>query len=171
MGRDIVRLEAQHHGRSGAWMSAPPAHGLGLALEGGACNLLLQWHLGLPVVGTDVAGRPCPTCGGAVDPFGDHSVSCGRAAFGKRHLGIQQFLCRALSCARVPHDREVAVTGELSRLADILLKEWVAGKDLAVDLTLVHPAAVSAPRPAAGSAAAFFAQSARAKCSASEGRG
>ena len=57
-----------------------------------------------------------------------------------------------------------------SRTQDVFLKEWVAGKDLAVDLALVNPAAVSAPRPAAGSAAAFFAQAARAKCSASEGK-
>ena len=115
-----------------------------------------------------MAGRPCPTCGGAVDPFGDHSVSCGHAAFGKRHLGIQMFLCRALSNARVPHDREVAVTGDLSRPADVLLKEWSAGKDLAVYLTVVHPAAVSAPRPATGSAQAYLAQAARLKCQASE---
>ena len=139
-----------------------------VAVDSEPYSLLLQWHLGLPLVAVEAAGRPCPTCGGAVDPFGDHSVSCGHAAFGKRHLGIQMFLCRALSNARVPHDREVAVTGDLSRPADVLLKEWSAGKDLAVDLTVVHPAAVSAPRPATGSAQAFLAQAARLKCQASE---
>ena len=47
-------------------MSAPPAHGLGLALDKEPYSLLLQLHLGLPIVTADVAGRPCPTCGGAV---------------------------------------------------------------------------------------------------------
>ena len=44
----------------------------------------------------------------------------------------------------------------------------IRGKDMAVELTVVHPAAVSAPRPAAGSAQAFLAQAARVKCQARE---
>ena len=62
----------------------------------------------------------------AGDPFGDHRVSCGHAAFGKRHLGVQQFLCQVLSAARVPHDREVSVEGDLARPVDVLLREWTA---------------------------------------------
>ena len=39
--RDIVRLEAQLKGQAGAWMSAPPAHGLGLAVDSKPYSLLL----------------------------------------------------------------------------------------------------------------------------------
>ena len=43
------------------------------------------------------------------------------------------------------HEREVAITpGSQERPADILLKRWHNGRDLAVDLTIVHimPASV-----------------------------
>jgi len=103
----------------------------------------------------DCAGRPCPLCGGPVDVFGDHAVSCKKSGFGDRHLGTQTFFCQVLTQSRVPHDREVDIAGNGRRPADILLKAWDGRRDLAVDLTIVHPNPF-AGRPLRGSAATLI---------------
>jgi len=33
---------------------------------------LPKWHLGVPLLPADCAGRPCRLCGGPVDIFEDH---------------------------------------------------------------------------------------------------
>ena len=78
---------------------------------------------------------------------------CKRSGLWDRHLGVQSFLCQMLSDARVPHEREVAITpGSRDRPADILLTRWHNGRDLAVDLTVVHsmPSGVGREPGAAG---------------------
>jgi len=109
------------------------------------------------------AGRPCPLWGGPVDVFGDHAVSCKKSGFGDRHLGTQTFFCQVRTQSRVPHDREVDIAGNGRRLADILLKAWDGRRDLAVDLTIVHPNPV-AGRPLRGSAATFLKDKGEQKC-------
>ena len=67
------------------------------------------------------------------------------------------FICQMLSEARVPHEREVAITpGSQERPADILLTRWHNGRDLAVDLTIVHSMPAHVGREA-GTAGRVFA--------------
>jgi len=123
----------------------------------------VKWHLGVPLLPSDCAGRPCPLCGGPVDVFGDHAVSCKKSGFGDRHLGTQTFFCLVLTQSRVPHDREVDIAGNGRRPAGILLKAWDGRRDLAVDLTTVHPNPV-AGRPVRGSVATFLKDKGEQKC-------
>jgi len=109
------------------------------------------------------AGRPCPLCGDPVDVFGDHAVSCKKSGLGDRHLGPQTFFCQVITQSRVPHDREVEIAGNGRRPADILWKAWDGRRDLAVDLTIVHPNPV-AGRPLRGSAATFLKDKREQKC-------
>jgi len=102
----------------------------------------------------DCAGRPFHLCGGPMEIFSDHAVSCKKSGFGDRHLGTQSFLCQVLTQARVPHDREVDVAGNGRRPADILLKAWDGRRGLEVDLTIVQPNPATG-RPLRGSAATF----------------
>jgi len=53
------------------------------------------------------------------------------------------------------HDREVYVAGNGRRPADVLLGAWDGRRDLAVDLTIVHPNPATG-RPWRGSAATFL---------------
>jgi len=144
-------LEAQRAGKAGGWLSAPLVAGQGLSLTGAHYSTLLKWHLGVPLLPADCAGRPCPLWGGPVDVFGDQAVSCKKSGFGDRHLGTQTFFCQVLTQSRVPHDREVDIAGNGRRPADILLKAWDGRRDLAVDLTIVHPNPITG-RPLRGSA-------------------
>jgi len=74
-----------------------------------------------------------------VDVVGDDAVSCKNSGFVERNLGTKTFFCQVLTQSRFPHDREVDNAGNGHRPADILLKEWAGRRDLAVDLTIVHP--------------------------------
>jgi len=89
----------------------PPVAGQGFCLAGANYSTLLKWHLGVPLLPADCAGRPCPLGGGLVDIFGDHAVSCKKSGFGDRHLGSQSFFCQVLTQTRIPHDREVDIAG------------------------------------------------------------
>jgi len=162
-GRDVPRLEAQRAGKAGGWLSVPPFVGQGLCLTGATYSTLPRWHLVVPLLPAHSAGRPCPLCGGPVDVFGDHAVSCKKSGFGDRHLGTQTFFCQVLTQSRVPHDREVDVAGNGRRPADILLKACDGRRDLAVELTIVHPNPVGG-RPLRGSAATSLEDKREQKC-------
>ena len=97
-------------------------------------------------------GSPLGSVRVPVDVFGDHAVSCAKVGFGPRHRGVQDFLCRMLGQARLPYEREAHVTGDARRPADILLRGWEAGRDTAVDLTVVHLCPPSLGRVEAGTA-------------------
>jgi len=75
-GRDVPRLEAQRAGKAGGWLSAPPVAGQWLCLSGAPYSTILKWHLGVPLLPADCAGRPCPLFGGPADAFGDHDKAC-----------------------------------------------------------------------------------------------
>jgi hypothetical protein len=66
-------------------------------------------------------------------------VSCPKNSLFDRHFGIQSFLCRMMTTHGVPFEREVGHPDSNQRPADILLKRWADGKDLAVDVTVHHP--------------------------------
>lgn len=89
------------------------------------------------------AGVPCPRCGAATDSFGDHAVSCTKGLFTSRHHGVVNYICQVLTTCKIPFEREAACLGDGRRPADILLKAWEDRKDLALDVTVVHPLPIS----------------------------
>ena len=103
--RDIPRLTAQTSSNAGAWLSATPNKAEGLAIPPHQFQLLLRWHLGLPIVPESHHGAVCPKCQGANDVFGDHAVTCNRNGVWRRHFGIQSLICWVLSTAKMPHER------------------------------------------------------------------
>jgi len=144
--RDVPRLTVQTSGGGGSWLSAAPNKAEGLAIPANQFQLLLRWHLGLPIVPASHHGAVCPRCQGANDIFGDHAVTCNRNGLWSRHFGIQSFLCWVLSTAHVPHEREQGTGTDARRPADILLKGWQSGQDMAVDLTVHHPLGINDAR-------------------------
>ena len=106
-------------------------------------TVLLKWWLGLPVLsGAD--SPECPSCGEALDSFGDHLLCCRKGGFYQRHsaiVGLLWHLCRAQG---LPVSLEVAVSDSL-RPADLLISHWKGSAPLAVDVTVVHPLTAAVP--------------------------
>ena len=83
---------------------------------------------------------PCPQCGDALDPFGDHLVTCNRNGCTERHNLLRDEVANLCRFACVPHLIEQGPHGsDRTRPGDLLLPHWEAGRDLAVDFTISHP--------------------------------
>jgi hypothetical protein len=144
-GRDIPRLQAQTTGRGSDWMRARPSRPNRTTVPPHLYRLGLKWWLGLRIIPSDT---PCPACNVEMDVYGDHLLCCNHNNFSKRHNAIQNILLDALHAARIPHQREVPLSRHNTTLslqsqlrpADILLPCWSNSRDLAVDITISHPA-------------------------------
>ena len=84
--------------------------------------------------------NPCPNCGEASDIHGDHTLSCRKNDFWKRHTDVCNLLCQCLSSAGIPHRREQSplTSSSTNRPADILISSWKGGRPLALDVTIRH---------------------------------
>ena len=140
--RDQVRLRDESEEHAGGWLSVVPNDNLGSRFENGEFQLLIDFHLGLPVLPEAAAGLPCDLCGQPLDVYGDHLVTCRLSGVWKRHNRPRDTLYDISGCAGVKSAIEVEVRGR-ARPADLMLYDWEAGRDLAVDLTVRHPLAAS----------------------------
>ena len=121
-----------------------------------------------------VVTKPCKMtriCGETADVFGDHMVCCHRNNFYGRHYAVQEaFATMDLSGGQpfvqeAPMKKQLAGTqGAAIRPADLLLRAWQEGKDLAVDVTTVHPLQVAQVPLTKAKAEAFLKQTSP-KCS------
>ena len=68
--RDKVRLQAEWGKHSGAWINVVPNENLGLHFGKGQFQLLLNFHLGVPILPVAAAGSPCANCGQPLDVYG-----------------------------------------------------------------------------------------------------
>jgi len=124
-GRDVPRLVAQRPGKARGWLSPPPSvAGQGLCLAGANYSKLLKWHLGVPLLPADCAGRPL--CAPCVEGRWTSSATTPCHAR-SRAYGIGTLALNLISARSLP------------KPPDILLKGWDGRRDLAVDLTMVHP--------------------------------
>ncbi len=143
-GRDACRLRLQSMRHTTAWMQSVPNHGMGTAFGGGEYRTLLRWWLGKPILQGD-GGAPCPLCSTPMDVFGDHLVSCKSNDITRRHHALRCALQGVLMAAGVRTRSEVAIGGK-ERPCDLSLEGFDPLGPLAVDLTVVHPLALSRPR-------------------------
>jgi hypothetical protein len=145
VGRDIPRLLSQKSGHGSAWMEARPSLTNQTSIASHLYRLGLKWWLGLPIV---PANTVCTACNNTLDAYGDHLLCCKHNNFAKRHNAVQTTLIDSLQMARVPHQREAALALHNTGLslqqqlspADILLFSWQHSRDLALDVTISHPA-------------------------------
>ena len=135
--RDEARLLEQSNGIGSGFMAATPNHHLHTLFTSAQYRLALKWWLGMPLVlGSNAT---CPGCQGAVDTHGDHLLLCPRINFTKRHAAVQETLASILTAAGQGFTREMPLPGTPNlRPADILLRSFQDGKDVAVDLTVSH---------------------------------
>ena len=145
-GRDAARLESQAGGYGAAWMQVVPVDGSPTVISAEEYRLGLRWALGLPLLGQHRDGAECPACGQQVDIFGDHLLCCRRNNFYGRHYAVQESFVAMAQAGDQPFHREAPLLkqslvpqGRPLRPADLLLRAWNGGRDLAVDVTISHP--------------------------------
>ena len=140
--RDQARMLEQQTSLGAAFMAVIPHPALNNSIPSDTYRLGLRWWLGLPLI--EVAEGDAPLCCGCqtpVDAFGDHLLCCPRINFAARHNALEDALAEVLREAGQGVGVEVAIPGtedSALRPADLLLRNWHAGQDTAVDLTVVH---------------------------------
>ena len=109
----------------------------------------VRWQLGIPLLPLTLEAAICPVCNSPADVFGDHLLCCRRNNFYGRHFAVQEALVGMAQAADLSFVREAALPksnqgphglrGPALRPADLLLRAWSGGTDLAVDVTVKHP--------------------------------
>jgi hypothetical protein len=142
--RDHCRLKLQGWRHTTAWMLTLPNEGMGSRFGGAEYRTLLRWWLGVPLLEGD-GGIACPCCGTAMDPFGDHLVSCKYNKLTQRHHAVRDALIGVLRANGLGCRSEVAIVGR-ERPADVALLGFDPQGPVAVDLVGHHPLAPGQPR-------------------------
>ena len=127
------------------WQVARPSTTLGLAFDSSTFQVLVKWHLVIPLLPIDWTGAPYPLgCNAPIDANGDHIVTCRKAKAWQRHQCIQSFMARCFRQAGIPHRLEVSILGDQKRDADILCPQWESGAGWAIDFECAMCAPVHA---------------------------
>ena len=146
--RDRVRLLSQEGELANSWITLLP--GQDPFMDSDFRSLTRFW-LGLPLLSGSPAVPRCPACSDPLDVFGDHLLCCAKNGITHRHHLVRDAWSDVLLRAAIPHAREVVIPPGLGRAtpfardrpADLLLTRWERGRDMAVDVTVCHPAAAS----------------------------
>ena len=137
--REIARLASLSLPHAGDWLNVVPCPALGLHLRGPEFITSVKYRLGAFIYTT--AG-PCPACQRESDRLGCHSLCCGTNGerIG-RHNNLRDILySTAVSAALGPSkESRFLLPGSDRRPGDLLIPHWVAGRDCAMDLTVIHP--------------------------------
>ena len=139
--RDQARILEQNNSFLGSFMSVAPSAAIRSIIPTSQYRLGLRWWLGCPLIEAADGALKCPGCASTVDAWGDHLMCCKRNNFTHRHTALQEGVAILLGEAGQSFTKEVAIPnspdGQL-RPADILIPGWDNGRDLALDVTLVH---------------------------------
>ena len=124
---------------AGDWLNNAPLKALGLHLRPPEFVLTVKYRLGMPVF--DKEG-PCPACLRMSDKYGDHAMCCGSGGERiSRHNHLRDALFDTAVAAGLGPVKEgrFLLPGTDRRPADVLVPNWAAGKDAAMDVTVVTP--------------------------------
>ena len=137
--REVARMMSVGLEHSGDWLNVIPSLSLGLHMRSVEFVTSVRYRLGCQVYPAD---GTCPACKLDSDKFGDHAISCGsdgeRIA---RHNTLRNALYSTArtGCLAPVNEASALIPVSRSRPADVLLPNWTAGKDTALDVTVVNP--------------------------------
>jgi hypothetical protein len=147
-----ARLRSCSVQHAAAWVTAPPAHDLGLRLTTPQFQSAVRLWVGSPIM---ESGR-C-ACGAISDQLGNHALHC---RFGggtiRRHNRIRDILFHACGVAGLLPELEKPgiLPGGEERPADVFVNRWPGGGPalLALDVAVVSPTQTTYVRGAANAA-------------------
>ena len=137
--REVARISSLSLPHAGDWLNTAPLTALGLHLRPSEFVLAVKYRLGMPVY--DRAG-PCPACLRPSDALGDHAMCCGSGGERiSRHNALRDAIFDTAASAGLAPVKEgrFLLPGADRRPADVLVPHWAGGRDVALDVTVVHP--------------------------------
>ena len=137
--REVARLNSLGLPYAGAWLEAVPITALGLYLLPSEFVLSVRYRLGCPVYEKD---GPCPACHRHSDALGDHAMCCAHQGERiSRHNSLRDAIHSTAAAAALNPIKEgkYLLPGNNRRPADVYIAGWAAGKDAALDITVVNP--------------------------------
>ena len=134
--RDSARLNSVQLAHAGDWLLVVPCPSLGLQLRPLEFRVSVLYRLGMPVFDGDGS---CIACGQPSDSLGDHAVGC--ASQGERiarHNHLRDALFSTAASAQLaPLKEERALLPGGTRPADVLIRNFFAGRHMAIDVCVV----------------------------------
>jgi len=124
-----------------AWLTAIPSTYNGQYIQPLQFQSLLKFHTGMEIRSNHVQ---CAVCrdnakkNTPLDKLGDHAITCGSSGqrIAKHNLVIK-FITENLKAALMLHQTEERV--DHAALGDIFILDWIAGRDLYVDVSITNP--------------------------------
>ena len=137
--RDVARMASLGLPHAGDWLNVVPSPALGLHLRPPEFIVSVKYRLGMDVFSRD---GQCTACPQHSDAKGDHGISCGYE--GERisrhnHLRDAIFQTAVQACLGPSREERALIPGSEAKPADVLIPNWSAGRDTALDITVVNP--------------------------------
>jgi hypothetical protein len=136
--REMARLASLGLPYAGAWLDATPLAALGLYMHPSEFVMAARYRLGIPVYDRE---GPCPACLRLSDRLGDHALCCGHQGERiSRHNRLRDAIHDVAAAAALSPAKEsrFLLPGVDRRPADIYIPSWAAGRDAALDVTVVN---------------------------------
>ena len=139
--RDRARLLSLSLPHAGDFLDALPSPTLSLHLDSRLFGKAMGYRLGLQTM----PAIPCPAdhCNKILDDRGDHAMHCrdDHGIRGGRHDRIRDQIFKEAQRAGLNPKKEMPalIPGSQSRPADVFVEEWIDGKKVAFDVSVVSP--------------------------------
>ena len=154
--RDSARLHSLSLPHAGDWLDAVPSPSLGLHLDTRSFGVAIGYRLGISLLKPGECRAT--TCNQQIDTHGDHAMHChdDNGLKAGRHDRIRDCIYKEAQHASLNPMKEMPglVPNSQSRPADVYIANWVDGRKMAFDVSVVSPTQDAILHHAADSAAA-----------------
>ena len=139
--RNRARLRSLALPHAGDWVDAIPSPSLNLNLDSRSFGAVMGYRLGLSLMQEkDCDSIPCQQF---QDKYGDHAMHCrdDHGIRGGRHDRIRDKIFNEAQRASLNPTKEMPrlVPGRQSRPADVFIPQWLDGRKVAFDVSVVSP--------------------------------
>ena len=154
--RDSARLHSLNLPHAGDFLDATPSPSLGLHMDTRSFSVALGYRLGLPLLKPGECRAT--NCDNPNDALGDHAMHCrdDNGLKARRHDQLRDSIFKEAQHASLDPKKEMPglILNSQSRPADVFIPNWIDGRKMAFDVSVISPTQEAVLHRAADSAAA-----------------